>query len=101
MTRNGHDEVAEGTAVRSALGRYGEAFAAAYLSGAGLTVLDRNWRCRDGEVDIVASKVTCSSSARSRRVVASSFGTPLDAVTPAKAAVRAGVVGSISALRAG
>ena len=36
------------------LGAHGERIAAAYLIDAGLRVLDRNWRCRDGELDIVA-----------------------------------------------
>src|SRR5665213_650348 len=86
MTRDGHDEIAEGSAVRLALGRYGEAFAADYLISAGMTVLDRNWRCRDGEVDIVAVEgdVLVICEVKTRRGV--EFGTPLDAVTPAKAA---------------
>src|SRR5665213_2169327 len=85
MTRDGHDEIAEGSAVRLALGRYGEAFAADYLISAGMTVLDRNWRCRDGEVDIVAVEgdVLVICEVKTRRGV--EFGTPLDAVTPAKA----------------
>ncbi len=38
-----------------ALGRYGEGLAARRLAAAGMTVLDRNWRCgRTGEIDIVA-----------------------------------------------
>jgi putative endonuclease len=41
---------------RGALGRYGEGLAARTLQDAGLTVLDRNWRCgRNGEIDILAS----------------------------------------------
>ncbi|CAM5392865.1 hypothetical protein SATRM34S_01977 [Streptomyces atroolivaceus] len=39
---------------RGALGRYGEDLAARLLADAGMTVLDRNWRCRTGEIDIVA-----------------------------------------------
>jgi putative endonuclease len=39
---------------RGALGRYGEELAARRLAEAGMTVLERNWRCRDGEIDIVA-----------------------------------------------
>ena len=38
----------------SDLGAHGERIAAAYLTDSGLRVLDRNWRCRDGELDIVA-----------------------------------------------
>lgn len=40
---------------RRALGRYGEDLAARRLTEAGMRILDRNWRCRDGEIDIVAA----------------------------------------------
>lgn len=39
---------------RKALGRYGEELAARRLTAEGMTVLVRNWRCREGEIDIVA-----------------------------------------------
>lgn len=39
---------------RGALGRYGEGLAVRRLREAGLWVLERNWRCRAGELDIVA-----------------------------------------------
>ncbi|MDB1089656.1 YraN family protein [Streptomyces sp. ACA25] len=39
---------------RGALGRYGEEVAARRLREQGMTVLERNWRCRAGEIDIVA-----------------------------------------------
>ena len=41
------------TARTQALGRYGEQAAVRWLEAAGLAVLDRNWRCRAGELDIV------------------------------------------------
>lgn len=44
------------------LGRAGEDRAAAYLAERGYAILDRNWRCAEGELDIVA--------ARGERVVA-------------------------------
>lgn len=37
------------------LGKRGEDVAVEYLAGIGLIVLSRNWRCRGGEVDIVAT----------------------------------------------
>ena len=40
---------------RRALGRYGEDLAARRLSEAGMRILERNWRCREGEIDIVAA----------------------------------------------
>jgi putative endonuclease len=76
----------DATSARVALGRYGENLAARHLTAAGLSVLARNWRCREGEVDIVAREgdVLVICEVKTRRDIA--FGTPLDAVTPAKAA---------------
>lgn len=39
---------------RKALGAFGEAQAAAYLQARGYRLLARNWRCRTGELDLVA-----------------------------------------------
>jgi len=39
---------------KDAVGRYGERVAERFLVEAGLVVLDRNWRCPLGEIDIVA-----------------------------------------------
>ncbi|HZI91063.1 MAG TPA: YraN family protein [Thermoleophilaceae bacterium] len=44
-----------GTDPRRALGERGERLAAAHLQRAGYEVLARNWRCRHGELDIVAA----------------------------------------------
>ncbi len=64
----------------SDLGAHGERIAAAYLTDRGLRVLDRNWRCRDGELDIVAREgqalVFCE--VKTRRAVG--FGHPVEAV---------------------
>lgn len=80
------DAVAIGTAARAALGRFGEQVAAEHLVASGLTILARNWRCREGELDIVAmdGDVLVMCEVKTRRGLG--FGTPLDAVTPAKAA---------------
>ncbi|WP_326700101.1 YraN family protein [Streptomyces sp. NBC_01754] len=70
---------------RGALGRYGEDLAARLLTEAGMAVLERNWRCRTGEIDIVArdgdAVVVCE--VKTRR--AGTFEHPMQAVTPAKA----------------
>jgi putative endonuclease len=78
--------VAVGTAARGALGRFGEEVAARHLVAAGLVVVARNWRCNEGEVDIVAldGEVLVMCEVKTRRGIG--FGTPRDAVTPAKAA---------------
>ncbi|MBW9216428.1 YraN family protein [Mumia sp. zg.B53] len=71
---------------RRAVGVHGENVAADYLRAQGMRVIDRNWRCRWGEIDIVAQDddalVFCE--VKTRRSAA--YGTPLEAVTPQKAA---------------
>ena len=56
---------------KDARGRLGEELAAAHLIAQGLIVLDRNWRCDVGEVDIVAREgdalVICEVKTRSSR----------------------------------
>jgi putative endonuclease len=68
------------------LGRYGENVAASHLVAAGLTILERNWRCDIGEIDIVARDgdvlVVCEVKTRS----GVGFGAPLEAVSARKAA---------------
>jgi putative endonuclease len=66
------------------LGSHGEAVAATYLTDAGLHVLDRNWRCRDGELDIVARDGTAIVFCEVKTRRATGFGHPVEAVTPAK-----------------
>lgn len=66
------------------LGRQGEQAAADYLHQAGFRILARNWRCSEGEIDIVAADrrvlVACEVKTRS----SARFGTPLEAVTRRK-----------------
>ena len=66
------------------LGSLGENIAVTYLTDAGLRVLDRNWRCREGEIDLVArdgdALVFCE--VKTRR--GTGYGHPLEAVTRAK-----------------
>lgn len=72
---------------RGAMGKYGESLAARRLTEAGMTVLERNWRCgRTGEIDIVArdGDVLVVCEVKTRR--ASAFEHPMAAVTPEKAA---------------
>ena len=74
------------TRVKDAVGRFGEDVAVRHLTGAGLRILDRNWRCAEGELDIVAEDgdtlVFCEVKTRS----GSGFGDPSEAVTAAKSA---------------
>jgi putative endonuclease len=71
---------------RHQLGRLGEALAGALLEAAGLRVVDRNWRCREGEIDLVAAGtgllVFCEVKTRRGH----GYGSPAAAVVPAKQA---------------
>ena len=65
-------------------GRAGEDAAAALYRGLGFDLLSRNWRCRAGELDLVAGRddliVFCEVKARS----GGAFGGGFEAVTAAK-----------------
>lgn len=71
---------------KDAVGAYGERVAARHLQEAGLVVLARNWRCRDGEIDIVArdgdTLVFCE--VKTRR--SDAYGTPAESLVAAKVA---------------
>ena len=68
-----------------ALGAYGERVAAAHLVDAGMSIVDRNWRCDIGEIDIVArdgdTLVVCEVKTRRGE----EYGSPLEKVTSDKA----------------
>ena len=72
--------------VASEVGAYGERLAARYLAEAGLEVLERNWRCAQGEIDIVALDGDCLVVCEVKTRRGSSFGDPVEAVTWRKAA---------------
>jgi putative endonuclease len=67
-----------------ALGAYGESVAARHLAERGLVVLDRNWRCDEGELDLVLRDgdvlVVCEVKTRT----SDEHGSPHEAVTAAK-----------------
>jgi putative endonuclease len=69
---------------RAALGRAGEERAAVWYRAHGYAVLERNWRCELGEVDLICAQgrtlVVCEVKSRTR----TQHGHPLEAVTPAK-----------------
>lgn len=71
---------------RHELGRRAETLACERLATANLVVVARNWRCRHGEIDVVATApglvVFCEVKARR----SSAFGTPAAAVTARKQA---------------
>jgi putative endonuclease len=69
-----------------ALGRYGEDLAARYLADRGMEVLDRNWRCEHGEIDLVALDGDCLVVCEVKTRRSTVFGEPVEAVTWRKAA---------------
>ena len=75
-------------AAKDELGRRGESIAVAVLERSGLVVLDRNWRCPEGELDIVATdptlpeRVVIFCEVKTRSGVG--YGSPFDAVTQGK-----------------
>ena len=60
------------TWTRAEIGALGEQLAVEHLTSLGLEVLDRNWRCRYGELDVIAADRRRGRlfSSRSRRVPA-------------------------------
>ncbi|GAA0693386.1 YraN family protein [Kitasatospora atroaurantiaca] len=68
------------------LGRYGEEVAARWLAAGGLRILERNWRCAEGELDIVAldgdTLAVCEVKTRSER----GFQQPSEGIDRTKAA---------------
>lgn len=73
---------------RLRVGVLGEDLAAAELERQGMSILARNWRCRSGEIDIVAAEfvdgrrtvVFCEVKCRTGL----GFGVPLESITHAK-----------------
>ncbi len=67
-----------------ARGQWGEDLAARHYTRAGYEILDRNWRCDLGELDLVVTRgdLTVFSEVKTRRTDA--FGPPAAAVTPDK-----------------
>jgi len=74
------------TGRNQALGAYGERVAAQRLCEDGMVLLDRNWRCDEGEIDLVlrdgCALVVCEVKTRTTL----DHGTPHEAITDAKLA---------------
>jgi len=69
---------------RRRLGAEGEAMAAAWYMANGYQPVATNWRCRDGEIDLIVRRarlfVFCEVKTRS----STAFGAPVEAVTRTK-----------------
>lgn len=71
---------------RVAVGKYGEDVAVQYLQSIGMRILDRNWRSRLGELDIVAMDADTVVAVEVKTRTGDRFGGPLDAVPGRKLA---------------
>jgi putative endonuclease len=71
---------------RLSLGRYGEDVAARFLEEQGMVLVDRNWRCPEGELDLVLHDggVLVACEVKTRTTLAA--GTPHEAITDEKLA---------------
>ena len=69
---------------KDAVGAYGERVAERFLLEAGLVVLERNWRCPFGEIDIVARDGDCLVVCEVKTRSSPAFGHPVEAVTAVK-----------------
>jgi len=71
-------------AARVARGKWAEDVVSRWYQQHGYVIVARNWRCKRGELDVVAFKdgvlVVCEVKARA----SNAFGTPAEAVTPTK-----------------
>lgn len=69
---------------RVKLGRRVEKLAAAKLGRHGYQIIDRNWYCQSGEVDIVTRRDETWTFFEVRTRRGRAFGTPEESVTPSK-----------------
>jgi len=65
-------------------GRLGEDLACRALKKKGYHIIERNYRCRYGEIDVVASKAGCLIFIEVRSRTGNSFGTAAESVTAVK-----------------
>ena len=73
-------------AAKDELGKKGEALAADFLSEAGMQVVERNWRCSQGEIDLVVRDGDELVFVEVKTRSSLGYGHPLEAITVAKLA---------------
>ncbi|QDY82169.1 YraN family protein [Paenibacillus polymyxa] len=69
---------------RKAKGAMGEEAAALFLENLGYRILERNWRCRSGEIDLIAKQEHILVFIEVRSRSSSRYGTPAESVTARK-----------------
>ena len=73
-------------AAKDELGQRGERLAERALVGRGYEILDRNWRCPSGEIDLVARDGDDLVFVEVKTRASTAFGHPFEAITAAKLA---------------
>jgi len=73
-------------AAKDELGRRGERLAEQYLEARGYRLIERNWRCRHGEIDLVMRGGDVIAFVEVKTRTSTAFGHPLEAITPVKLA---------------
>lgn len=68
------------------IGAYGEALAAEHLEGLGFHILERNWRNRAGELDLIARDGQTLVAIEVKTRSGAGYGNPLEAITAQKLA---------------
>ncbi len=70
---------------RKTTGRMGEQLALGFLKKKGYTIIDTNYRCHYGEIDIVARQKDCMVYVEVRTKSSLEFGTPEESISYTKA----------------
>lgn len=69
-----------------ALGKFGEGKACEFLKDEGYTIIERNFKTRFGEIDIIAKENNCLAFIEVKTRSNLNFGLPEEAITQAKRA---------------
>lgn len=69
---------------RKTTGAVGEKLAAQFLVQRGYKIIETNYRCREGKVDIIASKEDCLVFVEVRTKRSTAFGSPEESITDRK-----------------
>jgi len=73
-------------AAKDVLGRRGEDLAVDYLRRHGYRLLQRNWRCRQGEIDVIAARGDETVFVEVKTRTSTGYGHPFEAITASKLA---------------
>ncbi|MBM3715649.1 MAG: YraN family protein [Actinobacteria bacterium] len=72
-------------AAKNDLGRAGEDRAVAHLEACGYRIIERNWRCSQGEIDIVAETPGVLAVVEVKTRTSEDYGHPFEAIDRRKA----------------